>query len=608
MRRVALNVLQILRSKTRIPICQYRYFCSSLYHSLKIYGQEINSSCLLSNSNSHHYHKHNQSRNTHNANGLIGKITLGSAIVAGLLVFWKTKPIQAAENEQSRKVNLLLQCCRMNDLESVRKLIKDGVDVNAKHELGWSPLMVAAMNNHYTVVKLLLEAKANPNLADSYSHAARVSMESGLARNQVQKARDDEFSPLLSGSDFRGSTALHYAALVDNLDIMTALIQAGADPFIVNAQGFKPSQFAATTRLPMFKKWEEEFESTRKEREAELRRRFPLEKRLKERLVGQEGAINVVSSAVRRKENGWFDDNHPLVMLFLGSSGIGKTELAKQLASYLHGEKKEAFIRIDMSEYQSKHEAAKFIGAPPGYVGHDEGGQLTERLAKFPSAVVLFDEVDKAHPDVLATLLQLFDEGHLTDGKGKKVACKDATFIMTANVANEEISQHALELRDSARALTDTKSGMRTGSSTVPEISREFKDSVIHPILKQHFKRDEFLGRINEIVYFLPFNTQELYRLVTRQLNFWAGKANSVHKIELTWDQDVVEVLAKGFDIHYGARSIIYEVERRVIGTLASLQEVQKIFAKDKLRLKVHKGEVLVERLSANGVYQPIHG
>ncbi|VDP04167.1 unnamed protein product [Soboliphyme baturini] len=144
--------------------------------------------------------------------------------------------------------------------------------------------------------------------------------------------------------------------------------------------------------------------------ELEDRRRFPLEARIKEVLIGQEGAISAVAAAIRRKENGWYDDEHPLVFLFLGSSGIGKTELAKQVAHYLYKDPKKAFIRIDMSEYQEKHEVAKFIGSPPGYVGHEEGGQLTKKLAEFPNAVVLFDEVEKAHPDVLTIMLQLFDE------------------------------------------------------------------------------------------------------------------------------------------------------------------------------------------------------
>lgn len=126
--------------------------------------------------------------------------------------------------------------------------------------------------------------------------------------------------------------------------------------------------------------------------------------------VGQENAIAIVASTIRRKENGWFDEDHPLVFLFLGSSGIGKTELAKQVAKYMHKDNRNQFIRLDMSEYQSKAEVARFIGSPPGYIGYNEGGQLTKALKECPNAVVLFDEIEKAHPDVLTIMLQLFDE------------------------------------------------------------------------------------------------------------------------------------------------------------------------------------------------------
>merc|ERR1739838_786248 len=160
-----------------------------------------------------------------------------------------------------------------------------------------------------------------------------------------------------------------------------------------------------------------------------------------------------VAASIRRKQNGWFDENHPLVFLFLGSSGIGKTELAKQLAAYLHQDSKKASIRLDMSEYQEKHEVAKLIGSPPGYIGHDQGGQLTKKLRDNPESVVLFDEVDKAHPDVLTVLLQLFDEGRLTDGKGKTIECKNALFVMTSNLASTEIAEHALQLRREAQEV-----------------------------------------------------------------------------------------------------------------------------------------------------------
>lgn len=189
------------------------------------------------------------------------------------------------------------------------------------------------------------------------------------------------------------------------------------------------------------------------------------------------------------------------------------------------------------------------IGAPPGYIGHDDGGQLTKRLKKFPNAVVLFDEVDKAHPDVLTVLLQLFDEGRLTDGQGKTIECKDAIFIMTSNLASDEIAEHGLELRREAERIRAERLKTSEGKYLTSfnnffvltfmyiaddksldniVISRKFKDQVVKPILKAHFKRDEFLGRINEVVYFLPFSRSELIQLVDRELQLWAKRVSVI--------------------------------------------------------------------------------
>jgi len=316
------------------------------------------------------------------------------------------------------------------------------------------------------------------------------------------------------------------------------------------------------------------------EKDMEERRRFPLEKRIKEVIVGQEGAITTVASTIRRKENGWFDEEHPLVFLFLGSSGIGKTELAKQIARYLFKNNKDAFIRVDMSEYHDKHSVSRFIGSPPGYVGHEEGGQLTKQLKKFPKAVVLFDEVDKAHPDVLNVLLQLFDEGRMTDGRGETIQCKEAIFVMTSNLASEEIASHALQLREDARMVSKERYEGKIDDNQVQEritISSKFKEDVVRKILKWHFKRDEFLGRINEIVYFLPFSKTELFELVTKELQYWAQKAKDNHKIELKWDHQVLVALSEGYNVHYGARSIKHEVERRVVNQLAAAHENQQL-------------------------------
>ncbi|XP_068027146.1 LOW QUALITY PROTEIN: mitochondrial disaggregase-like, partial [Melanerpes formicivorus] len=310
------------------------------------------------------------------------------------------------------------------------------------------------------------------------------------------------------------------------------------------------------------------------------------------------------NTAIRRKENGWYDEEHPLVFLFLGSSGIGKTELAKQTAKYLHKDVKKGFIRLDMSEFQERHEVAKFIGSPPGYVGHEEGGQLTKKLRQCPNAVVLFDEVDKAHPDVLTIMLQLFDEGRLTDGKGKTIDCKDAIFIMTSNVGSEEIAQHALQLRQEAQELSQKRMAENLEDVHTSEqitISKQFKEKVIRPILKAHFRRDEFLGRINEVVYFLPFCHSELLQLVNKELSFWAKKAKARHNITLLWDREVMDVLADGYNLHYGARSIKHEVERRVVNQLAAAYEQELLPRGCTLRITVEASDKQLLKAQGGG-------
>ncbi|XP_034851382.1 caseinolytic peptidase B protein homolog isoform X1 [Mirounga leonina] len=496
----------------------------------------------------------------------------------------------------SNKDAALMEAARTNNVQEVSRLLSEGADVNARHRLGWTALMVAAISRNDSVVQILLAAGADPNLGDDFSSVYKTAKEQGIHSLEVLVTREDDFNNRLNNrASFKGCTALHYAVLADDYRTVKELLDGGANPLQRNEMGHTPLDYAREGEvMKLLRTSEAKYQEKQRKREAEERRRFPLEQRLKEHIIGQENAIATVGAAIRRKENGWYDEEHPLVFLFLGSSGIGKTELAKQTAKYMHKDAKKGFIRLDMSEFQERHEVAKFIGSPPGYIGHEEGGQLTKKLKQCPNAVVLFDEVDKAHPDVLTIMLQLFDEGRLTDGKGKTIDCKDAIFIMTSNVASDEIAQHALQLRQEALEMSRTRIAENLGDVQINDkitISKNFKENVIRPILKAHFRRDEFLGRINEIVYFLPFCHSELIQLVNKELNFWAKRAKQRHNITLLWDREVADVLVDGYNVHYGARSIKHEVERRVVNQLAAAYEQDLLPGGCTLRITVEDSD-----------------
>ena len=281
--------------------------------------------------------------------------------------------------------------------------------------------------------------------------------------------------------------------------------------------------------------------------ESEVQKLIKMEDRLHKRVIGQDEAINAVSNAIRRARAGLQDPNRPLgSFLFLGPTGVGKTELARALAEFLF-DSEQAMVRIDMSEYQEKHTVSRMIGAPPGYVGYEEAGQLTEAVRRKPYAVVLFDEVEKAHPEVLNVLLQLLDDGRLTDGKGRTVDFKNTVVIMTSNLGSSFISE---------RTQAD-------GGSIDEGTRRQVLDA-----LRAHF-RPEFLNRIDEIIFFHALSREDMKRIVDIQLAGLTKRLEDrkIH-VALT-DAAKDQLVREGYDPAYGARPLKRAIQREVLDPLA---------------------------------------
>jgi len=297
-----------------------------------------------------------------------------------------------------------------------------------------------------------------------------------------------------------------------------------------------------------------------------------LEEILHERVVGQDEAVRVVAQAVRKARAGLKDPKRPIgSFLFLGPTGVGKTQLARTLAEVLFG-KENALIRIDMSEYMEKHSMSRLIGSPPGYVGHEEGGQLTEAVRRRPYSVILFDEIEKAHPDVFNILLQLLDEGRLTDGKGNTVDFKNTIVIMTSNVA----SQHILD------ALEHGKS--------VEEI-----EPLVREELKRHFK-PEFLNRIDAVLVFKPLTESEIEQIVEIMLKEVERRlADKSIKLIVT-DNAKRHLAKKGYDPIFGARPLRRTIERLVEVPLSELIIAGKISDGDSVLVDERNGMIVVER------------
>lgn len=285
--------------------------------------------------------------------------------------------------------------------------------------------------------------------------------------------------------------------------------------------------------------------------QSERKKLLHLEEELHKRVIGQEEAITAVADAVRRSRAGLQDPKKPIAsFIFLGTTGTGKTELAKALAEYLFNDET-MMTRIDMSEYQEKFSVSRLIGAPPGYIGYDEGGQLTEAVRRKPYSVVLFDEIEKAHPDVFNILLQVLDDGHLTDNKGRVVNFKNTIIIMTSNLGSQYIQQEFANLTEENR-----------------QESIDNARDIVMEMLKQNI-RPEFLNRIDETIMFLPLTQSEISEIVTLQLNRVKAML-APQGFALNWTDNAVAYLAKvGYDPEFGARPVKRAIQRYVLNDLS---------------------------------------
>jgi ATP-dependent Clp protease ATP-binding subunit ClpB len=296
-----------------------------------------------------------------------------------------------------------------------------------------------------------------------------------------------------------------------------------------------------------------------------------MEKRLHERVVGQDEAIVAVSDAIRRSRAGLSDPNRPYgSFLFLGPTGVGKTELCKALASFLF-DSEEHLIRVDMSEFMEKHSVSRLIGAPPGYVGYDEGGTLTEAVRRKPYSVVLLDEVEKAHPDVFNVLLQVLDDGRLTDGQGRTVDFKNTVIVMTSNLGSHQIMQMAGQPYE------------------------EIRDAVWVEV-KQHF-RPEFLNRIDETVVFHALDAKHIENIAKIQLRALEARLD---KLEMKLDVSpaaLAELAKVGFDPVFGARPLKRAIQQRIENPVAKMILEGKFAPKDVIPVDVTDGAFAFERV-----------
>ena len=298
-----------------------------------------------------------------------------------------------------------------------------------------------------------------------------------------------------------------------------------------------------------------------------------MEERLAERVVGQSSPIKAVSNAVRRGRAGLSDENKPIgSFLFLGPTGVGKTELSKALAEFLFDDEN-AMTRIDMSEYMEKHSAARLIGAPPGYVGYEEGGQLSEVVRRKPYSVVLLDEVEKAHPDIFNVLLQVLDDGRITDGQGRTVDFRNTVLIMTSNLGSAEI---------------------------LDEQNPEQREAKVKEVLGNYF-RPEFINRIDEKIIFDRLDEEDISKIIELQLSL-IDKRLDKQGLKIKISSEVIEFIsAEGYDPIYGARPLKRAIQRHLLDPLSMSLLNGDFESGDTINVSLHSGSLKFDKSTKNG-------
>jgi len=313
--------------------------------------------------------------------------------------------------------------------------------------------------------------------------------------------------------------------------------------------------------------------------ESEMDKLLKMEDELKKKLINQNEAIEKISNAIRRSRAGISYEDRPIgSFMFLGPTGVGKTELARVLAGFMFNDEK-ALIRVDMSEYMEKHAISKFLGSPPGYVGYEEGGQLTELVRHRPYSIILFDEIEKAHPEVFNILLQILDNGRLTDAKGRYVNFKNTILIMTSNVGSDYVKK------------METL-GFITGDKEVSE-EKELKGKIMNA-LENRF-RPEFLNRLDEVIIFNSLSEENLKDIVKIQIDYVVKRLKE-KEIDIRLTSNALSFLAKeGYNPHYGARPLKRLIQNRILNQSANLIISNKVGPGDAILVDAKDNELNIE-------------